>query len=164
MEIDLNEPSRPQLAALFGVSSRWIGELRSKGELPADGASWTENLEAWLAIKIGADGGGEGINLDFERARLAREQADAKAMDNAERRRELASLPDMTIAVAGVITLAVSRLQQVPALVAKGDNRLRQRIEIAIADALDELSVTRVEEARTGGVDEEEPADEAGDD
>lgn len=163
MEIDLNEPSRPQLAALFGCSSRWIGELRSKGDLPADGASWVENLEAWILMKLPADGDGDDLNLDMQRARFAKEQADSKAMDNAERRKELASLPDMSIAVAGVITLAVSRLQQVPALVAKGDHRLRERIEIAIADALDELSVTRVEEARTGGVDEEEPGEEGAD-
>jgi hypothetical protein len=51
VEIDLEEPSRPQLAAVFGVSSRWIGELRSKGDLPEDGASLLENIEAWAQAK-----------------------------------------------------------------------------------------------------------------
>jgi phage terminase Nu1 subunit (DNA packaging protein) len=160
MEIDIDEPTRPQIAAVLGVSTRWIGELRSSGEMPADGASLRENIEAWAQYKFGAADDVEGDDLDAQRARLAREQADAKAMDNAERRKELASLPDMTLAVTGLISLAVSRLMQVPALVAKGDEGLRQRIETAITDALDELSVTRVEEVTGGGMDEEDP-DEA---
>lgn len=160
MEIDLNEPSRPQLAALFGVSSRWIGELRSKGDLPTDGATWAENLEAWLALKGARVDRGDGdLDLDEQRARLAKEQADAKEMDNAERRKELASLPDMTVAMTGVIALAMSRLMQVPALVAKSDNSLRQRIENAIVDALEELSAARVEEM-SGGLDADDARDE----
>lgn len=159
-QIDLDEPTRPQLAALFGCSSRWIGELRSKGDLPADGASLLENVEAWAQLKYGVDPDADPDALDKEQqqARLAKEQADSKAMDNAERRKELASLPDMTAVVVGIITLTVSRLQQVPALVAKGDHRLRQRIERAINDALDELSMARVEKAMGGGMDEEEEA------
>ncbi|MBE7186195.1 MAG: terminase [Methylobacterium mesophilicum] len=157
-QIDLEEPTRPQLAALFGYSSRWIGELRSKGDLPSDGASLLENIEAWAQMKYGVDPDADPDALDKEQqqARLAKEQADSKAMDNAERRKELASLPDMTAVVVGLITLAVSRLQQVPALIAKGDNRLRQRIERAINDALNELSMTGVEKAMGGGMDEEE--------
>ncbi|AJR24552.1 terminase [Sphingobium sp. YBL2] len=160
MDIDLNEPSRPQLAALFGVSSRWIGELRSKGDLPADGASWAENLEAYVNIKIGRYDP-DSLDLEAERARLAKEQADAKAMDNAERRRELASRTDMIAAGAGVIIMAVARLQQVGAQVAQGDTKLRKRIETAINDVLTDLSMTRIEEAVGGGLDDEDaPGDE----
>lgn len=157
MEIDLNEPTRPQLAALFGKSSRWIGELRSKGELPDDGASWAENLEMWIQRQLPeTELGEDDLDLDHQRARQAKEQADSKAMDNAERRRELVSRPDITLAFASVISLAVSRLQLVPDLVAKGDSKLRYRIETAMIDALEELSMTRVEEAMGGGVDEED--------
>ena len=160
MEIDLDEPTRPQLAAVFGVSSRWIGELRSKGDLPPDGASLMENLEAWAQSKYGIEGAQDALDLDAESARLKKEQADSKAMDNAERRKELASLPDMSGAVIGVIALAVGRLTQVGTIVAKGDHKLRARIDVAINDALEELSVTRVEEARGGGLNEEEPSTE----
>jgi phage terminase Nu1 subunit (DNA packaging protein) len=162
MEIDLAEPTRPQLAALLGCSSRWIGELRAKGEMPADGASWAENLEAWISIKSGGQDG-DAPRLDVERARLAREQADAKAMDNAERRRELGSIRDMTTAVMTVITAAVARLSLVGAAVAKGDAKLRERIESAIDDALEELSMARVEEQTGGLIDGENPTDDAGD-
>lgn len=162
MDIDLNEPTRPQLAALFGCSSRWIGELRAKGDLPADGASWTENLEAWLAMKTGRQDA-DALDLESERARLAKEQADAKAMDNAERRKELASRTDMIAAGAGVIIMAVARFQQVGAQVAQGDTKLRKRIETAINDVLTDLSMTRIEEAVGGGLDEEDaPGNEDG--
>lgn len=162
MEIDLEEPTRPQLAALFGKSSRWIGELRSKGKLPDDGASWAENLEMWIQRHLpAAELGDDDLDLDHQRARQAKEQADSKAMDNAERRRELVSRPDITLAFASVIALAVSRLQLVPDLVAKGDSKLRQKIEIAMTDALEELSMTRVEEAMGGGVDEEDDLEAA---
>jgi hypothetical protein len=161
VEIDLNEPTRPQIAAVLGISSRWVGELRSRGDLPADGASLLENIEMWAASKYGIEGAQGDHDLEAERARLAFEQADSKAMDNAERRRELASLPDMSGAVIGVITLAVTRLQQVGLAVANGDHRLRAKIEKAINDALEELSVARVEEARGGGgLDEEDPEED----
>lgn len=161
MEIDLEEPSRPQIAAVLGISSRWVGEQRAKGTLPAEGASLLENIEAWAADRYGVEGAQGEFDLETERARLAKEQADSKAMDNAERRKEIASLPDMSGAVVSVIALAVARLQQVGLSVANGDHKLRARIERAIDDALEELSVAKVEEARGGGLHEEEPAEES---
>lgn len=160
MEINLEEPTRPQIAAVLGVSSRWIGELRANGTLPGDGATLLEHIEAWAAERYGAEGAQDALSLDAESARLKKEQADAKAMDNAERRKEIASLPDMSGAVVAVIALAVTRLQQVGLTVANGDHKLRARIDRAIDDALDELSVAKVEEARGGGLHEEEPAEE----
>ena len=160
MEIDLEEPTRPQIADVLGISSRWVGELRSKGVLPSEGATLLENLEAWAQDRYGIDGAQGDLDLESERARLAKEQADSKAMDNAERRGELASLPDMTGAVVSVIALATNRLQQVGMTVANGDHKLRAKIDTAINDALEELSVARVEEARGGGLHEEEPSEE----
>lgn len=163
-QIDLDEPTRPQLAALFGCSSRWIGELRSKGDLPADGASLLENVEAWAQMKYGVDPDADPDALDKEQqqARLAKEQADSKAMDNAERRRELASLPDMMAAGAGVIIMVVAQLQQIGARVAGADVKLRQRIDAEVNNVLTDLSMTRIEEARGGGLDEEEAAETEG--
>ncbi|WP_294188903.1 terminase [uncultured Sphingomonas sp.] len=163
-QIDLDEPTRPQLAALFGCSSRWIGELRSKGDLPADGASLLENVEAWAQMKYGVDPDADPDALDKEQqqARLAKEQADSKAMDNAERRRELASLPDMMAAGAGVIIMVVAQLQQIGARVAGADIKLRQRIDAEVNNVLTDLSMTRIEEARGGGLDEEEAAETEG--
>lgn len=157
MEIDLSEPTKTQIAAVLGISSRWVGELRAKGDLPSDGASLKENIDAWVARATEADGK---PSFDAERARLVKEQADKIAMLNARERQELASLPDMTMAVIGLIEMSKARLVRVPSIVAKGDEPLRLRIETAIADALDELSAARVQETTGGGLDEDVPEGE----
>lgn len=167
MSIDTETLTRADVAWLVGMSDSWVRDRMQAGDLPRPGQTAEEYVEAFVAFRLRkyelGDEGGETLSFDRERARLTKEQADSKEMDNAERRRELASLPDMTIAVMGVVSMAVSRLMQVPAIVAKGDESLRQRIEIAITDALDELSVARVEELRGGGMDEEEGPDDFGD-
>ena len=63
----------------------------------------------------------------------------------------------MSGAVVSVISLAVTRLQQVGLAVANGDHKLRAKIERAINDALEELSAARVEEVAIGSVHDEEP-------
>ena len=159
MSIDNLALTRADVAWLVGMSDSWVRDRMQAGDFPRPGEPANEYVEAFVAFRLGKTkqtGSDGGLDFDEERARLTKEQADAKEMDNAERRKELASLPDMTAVVVGVITLAVSRLQQVPALVAKGDVSLMKRVETAINDALEELSVTRVEEAMGGGVDEDD--------
>jgi len=112
-------------------------------------------------MKYGIDGAQGDLDLEVESARLKKEQADSKAMDNAERRKELASLPDMSGAVISVIALVHARLSQVGMIAARGDHKLRTRIDKAVNDALKELSVTKVERARGGGLDAEEADDAA---
>ena len=158
MPIDNIALTRADVAWLVGMSDSWVRDRMQAGDFPRPGEPANEYVEAFLNFRTrkADQGSGEGLDFDVERARLTKEQADAKEMDNAERRKELASLPDMTAVVVGVITLAVSRLQQVPALVAKGDVALMKRVETAINDALEELSLTRVEEAMGGGLDEDD--------
>lgn len=166
LSIDNIALTRADVAWLVGMSDSWVRDRMQAGDLPRPGETANEYVEAFVAFRLGKTkqpGSDDGPSFDIERARLTKEQADAKEMDNAERRKELASLPDMTAVVVGVITLAVSRLQQVPALVAKGDMPLMRRIETAINDALEELSISRVEEALGGGADEDDesaPGDE----
>jgi phage terminase Nu1 subunit (DNA packaging protein) len=164
LAIDTETLTRADVAWLLGMSDSWVRDRMQAADLPRPGSTAEEYVEAFVAYRVRkferADEDGT-LDLEAERARLAKEQADAKAMDNAERRRELASLPDMSGAVVGVIALAVTRLQQVGLTVANGDHRLRAKIDTAINDALDELSVARVEEARGGGgLDEEESAED----
>lgn len=164
MEIDLNEPTRTQIASVLGITSRWVGELRAKGEMPADGATMIENVEAWVARHMPrrGDDDPELLDKEHEQARLAKENADARAMDNAERRGELASLPDMVAAGSGVIVMIIAQLQQVGARVAKSDLKLRGQIDDEINNVLTDLSMARIEEARGGGFDESDPDDESG--
>ena len=155
--------TRAEVAWLVGMSDSWVRDRMQAGDFPRPGQTAEEYVEAFLAYRLGklessADGSS---SLETEKTRLTKEQADKVATSNAIDRKELASLPDMTLAVTGVIAVAMARLMRVPAIVAKGDEALRQRVEIALNDALEDLSVHRVEEAAGGGFDEEDAADEA---
>uniref|UniRef100_UPI0035CC63BC terminase n=1 Tax=uncultured Sphingomonas sp. TaxID=158754 RepID=UPI0035CC63BC len=148
------------------MSDSWVRDRMQAGEFPRPGTTANEYVEAYLEYRMRKtpDGDGDGLNLEAERARLAHAQADAKEMDNAERRKELASLPDMTSAFSSVIELVLGRVHRVGAIVAKGDVALRGRIDAAISDALEELSMTRVVELAGEGFDDEEQSDDPDDD
>lgn len=165
MSIDTESLTRADVAWLVGMSDSWVRDRMQGGDFPRPGLTANEYVEAYLDYRMRktSDEGGDGLNLEAERARLAREQADAKAMDNAERRKELASLPDMTSAFASVLELALSRLHRVGAIVAKGDVALRERIEAAVNDALEELSMTRVVEVMGETFDDEAEAEDGKD-
>jgi len=165
LAIDTYTLTRADVAWLVGMSDSWVRARMQAGDFPRPGETAEQYVEAFLEYKLRkferADADGT-LDLEAERARLAKEQADAKAMDNAERRKELASRTDMIAAGTGVIIMAVARLQQVGAQVAQGDTKLRKRIETAINDVLTDLSMTRIEEAVGGGLDDEEaPGDES---
>lgn len=137
------------------MSDSWVRDRMQAGDFPRPGQTAEEYVEAFLSFRLkGRERSGEALDLTDERARLAREQADAKAMDNAVRRGELASLPDINAAMTGVITLARGRLQQLGAQIAGGDLALRKKIEEAVDDALGELSAARVEEIASDDADE----------
>lgn len=154
--------TRADVAWLVGMSDSWVRDRMQAGDFPRPGETAEQYVEAFVEFRLRKyteNTGGDGLDLEAERARLAKEQADSKAMDNAERRRELASLPDMTGAVVSVITLAVTRLQQVGLEVSNGDHELRARIDQAVNDALEELTLARVEEARGSGLHDDEPTE-----
>lgn len=148
------------------MSDSWVRDRMQAGDLPRPGVTANEYVEAYLEFKMrkAAPGAGGGSAFDAERTRLTREQADRIAMENARERLELASLPDMTMAVASVIEVSKARLVRVPSIVAKGDEKLRKRIETAITDALEDLSTTRVHEQAGGGIDEDDGPDDDRDD
>ena len=165
MSIDDVTLTRADVAWLVRMSDSWVRDRMQAGDLPRPGLTAEEYVEAFVAYRVRkyeiADEDGT-LNKEQEQARLAKEQADAKAMDNAERRRELASLPNMVAAGAGVIVMIVAQLQQVGARVAHNDVKLRARIDAEINNVLTDLSMMRIDEARGGGFDDGEPEDEGG--
>jgi phage terminase Nu1 subunit (DNA packaging protein) len=171
LTIDTETLTRADVAWLVGMSDSWVRDRMQAGELPRPGTTAEEYVEAFVSYRLrkleqviaDLNEGGGMLDKEQEQARLAKEQADAKAMDNAERRQELASLPDMVAAGAGVIVMIVAQLQQVGARVAKGDTKLRARIDAEINNVLTDLSMARIEEARGGGFDDSEPEEEGGD-
>lgn len=92
--IDLDAiPTQAQFGELVGISQPAVSELTSRGVLGA-GMSCRAMLLAYCAhqreIAAGRATSEGGLDLATERARLAREQADKFALQNAQTRRELA--------------------------------------------------------------------------
>jgi phage terminase Nu1 subunit (DNA packaging protein) len=115
--------TQEQFGDLVGVSQPVVSELLSRGVLQAGqpAATWlrayTKHLREQAAGR-GADG-----ELARERARLAREQADRVAMDNAVNRRELAPVSVLELVLAKMAGDVGSLLQGlVP--------RVRRRVDL----------------------------------
>jgi phage terminase Nu1 subunit (DNA packaging protein) len=130
MSADLDTPmTRAQFGDLVGVSRQAIDDLVRRGLL-ADGASGGEWLLAYcdhLREVAAGRGGSNALELAAERARLAREQADKIAMQNAVTRGELAPayLLEQVLARAGA--RAGRLLETIPGL-------LRRRLPQLTAD------------------------------
>jgi phage terminase Nu1 subunit (DNA packaging protein) len=156
------------------LSDRSVRALKSKGVLP-DAPRGQMDIEACRLAYIrhlreqaagrSAELGPKKLDLMAEKARDAKESADARAMKNAVARGELVPAGALSAAIIGMIEMAKARMLRVPAIVAKGDTALLDRIDRAIRDGLEDLSATRVEtvagEEDDGG---DEPADDAPDD
>jgi phage terminase Nu1 subunit (DNA packaging protein) len=120
----LQQPvTQEQFGDLVGVSQQAVSELLGRGILQAGqpAATWlrayTKHLREQAAGR-GADG-----ELARERARLAREQADRVAMDNAVNRRELAPVSVLELVLAKMAGDVGSLLQGlVP--------RVRRRVDL----------------------------------
>ncbi len=140
-------PTLNEVAALFGKSSRWISDLRAKGELPGDGATLAEFVAAWTSINAA---GGKGKSLDQHKARLAAEKADEAAMKNAERRRELLPSALVNLAVQGAFSRVRAKLLSLPSKCAPAISSMKSAVAIQekltelVHEALAELSGTTV--------------------
>ncbi|MCC7041100.1 MAG: terminase small subunit [Burkholderiales bacterium] len=117
MAFDLYRPvTQEAFADLVGVSQQAISELVLRETLPRGG-----NLKQWLHAYCGnlreqaAGRAARGeLELAGERARLAREQADRIAMQNAVSRRELAPVAVLEDVLARLAAQVVSILEAIP--------------------------------------------------
>lgn len=138
MVADLSSPMKQaDFGDLVGISQQAVSDLVRRDVLP-DGACGDEWLLAYCdhLREVAAGRGGEaGKELTAERARLAREQADRLAMQNAVTRGELAPahLLEQVLAKAGARAGRI--LETIPGL-------LRRRLPQLTAD--DVIEVTRV--------------------
>lgn len=145
-----------EVAAHLDVSEETVRQLKLRGvfsaaargqmDLDACRVAYIRHLRERAAGRASDGADAEGLDLVEQRARLASEQADHYAMKNALARRELAPVADTTSAVIGLIEVAKGRLLRVPAKVAKANAKLKAEIADAIEEALEDLSLTRVEE------------------
>lgn len=105
-------------AGLIGVSEAAVSGLVERGVIirGQSGAQWLRDYcEHLREVAAGRASGGD-LNLVQERARLAKEQADEKAMKNAITRQEFAPLLALEMATANVGRQIAEILQRLPVL------------------------------------------------
>lgn len=133
-----------ELATLFGIAPRTVRSLAERGIVVKAGrgsydlvASVPRYCESLREAASGRGGEASVSALSSERARLAREQADAAALKNAASRRELVSATEVERVWSATLRQVQSRLLAVP-------NRVSQRTNInahGIAVVEDEIKV-----------------------
>lgn len=159
MDLAGYRPTLSEVAALFGKSSRWISDLRAKGELPGDGATLAEFVAAWSSMSAVSTGG---KSIDQHKARLAAAKADEAEMKNAQRRRELLPRPLVTHAVQGAFSRVRAKLLAMPSKCApaiagmKSAVAIQHKLTEQVHEALAELATTVVDVEPAG--DEGEPS------
>jgi hypothetical protein len=157
-------PTLTEVAALFGKSSRWISDLRAKGELPEDGATLGEFVAAWTSHHAVV---GKGKAIDQHKARLAAEKADEAAMKNAEKRRELLPRVEVNLAVQGAFARVRAKLLSLPSKCAPAISAMKSPVAIQakltelVHEALAELASTVVG-AQPVGDGSDPPGDQPG--
>lgn len=123
------------LCDLLGLSSGALADLKKRGiavHLGHDAYDLKATVLAYVTHLRGiAAGWGteeQAINLTAERARLAREKADAQALRNATLRRDLVPAVEVGRAWGDVLRQVRARIMAVP-------SRLRQSLTLSAADA-----------------------------
>lgn len=165
MDLAGYRPTLTEVAALFDKSSRWISDLRAKGDLPGDGATLAEFVAAWTSANAIA---GKGKAIDQHKARLAAEKADEAAMRNAERRRELLPSALVNLAVQGAFARVRARLLSLPSKSApaissmKSPVAIQEKLTELVHEALAELAGTTVGAQAIGTDDRGSPGRDAG--
>jgi len=143
-------PTLSEVAGLFGKSSRWISDLRAKGEMPGDGATLGEFVAALSSYSAAQAGGLGGKKIDQHKARLAEAKAEEAEMKNAQTRRELLPRPLVTLAVQGAFARVRAKLLAMPSKCApaiagmKSAVAIQERLTELVHEALAELATTIV--------------------
>lgn len=160
-ELDLTQQiSQESFGQLVGVTQQAVSDLVGRGILPQG-----ETVGAWLLaytkhLREQAAGRGADGELARERARLAREQADRVAMENATSRRELAPVSVLELVLAKMAGDVASILQ---GIVPRVKRRAPAITSEALAVVEDELIKARTRAAALSLADVEEAPDEEDD-
>ena len=164
MVTDLSSPvTQAQFGDLVGISQQAVSVLMQR-KILVDGASADEWLLAYcdhLRGVAAGRGGDASLELTAERARLAKEQADKIAMQNAVKRGELAPAYLLEEVLARVGAKAGRILETIPGLVRRRQPQLTTDDVAAIAEVVSKARnlVARISLA---DVDNEDDSDDAG--
>lgn len=140
-----------EVAKHIGVSTKYVNDLINEGVIERKGRGLYDLDECRNAYisklrekAAGRAGTGE-LDLVAERARLAKESADAKEMENAVERGDLVYIEDVAKQVENQLTKVRTRLLGIPTKVAPEAHasatvrEVQSIIETAIIEALNEL-------------------------
>lgn len=140
-----------ELAVHLDLSQKRLTDLINEGVItkkPRGAYNLREAMKEYLDnLRAQARGrsGSKGANLTEERARLAKESADAKEMENEVERGNLVQIEDVAKVVEGQLDRCRTKLLALPTKIAPEAHaaptpgEARQIIETAIVDALNEL-------------------------
>lgn len=150
----LHELSTSQLSELTGCAHATVRKRLATARVEPireDGRTkWFDPRAALPAIyTTGGGENGEVLNLDQQRARLAKEQADAQEIKNAVSRKELVPGEEVEEAWVRIGSLVRTKLLGISSRVAplihgKSIKVIEARVREAITDALRELADTKV--------------------
>jgi hypothetical protein len=127
-------PTLSEVSALFGKSSRWISDLRAKGELPGDGASLKEFVDAWVSAQTS---GAKGKPIDAAKARRELAKAEQEEIRTSALKGEMLPRVAVTKAVQSAFTKVRGKLLGLPSRIAPRIATMKSAV--AIEDALTEL-------------------------
>src|SRR4051812_35724516 len=158
--------NRAQCCAIFGWSPREFDQnvasgLPAKKKTSSRGETWqvdTVQAVAWVVTRAMTEAGmvasgAAPLDLDAERARLAKEQADRTAMENDRRRGKLVDADAVERLIERLVGAANARLGALPsklAPVVRADDpaTARRHLELAVEEVRSELRRLDVDEAR----------------
>lgn len=142
--------NKTKLAEIIGVSHKTLTEWQNDGMPFVKGPSTNAGNEydtvvciEWRINKLMSK---DNYDLTVERARLAKEQADAKEMDNAVTRGELVAASEVVAQWRGEFARAKSKLLSMPSKLAplmvgvKTPAEAQSILETVVWEALNELS------------------------
>lgn len=134
------------IAGLLGLSTRRLNQLAEEGiavRIAPGTFDATATVQAYIR-HVSGKAGSQTVNLDLnaEKARLAKEQADGQALKNAQARGELVEAEAVAQAWEGVVAEVRSAMLAVP-------GRLRRRAGASLDAAALELIDHEIREALT---------------
>lgn len=155
--------TQAELARHLSMTTKTARELIAKGVIEQPDGRGLYDLDAcrhaYIVYLREVSAGIAGTTLSGERARLAREQADGKAMENARMRGELLERSEVVGIMQAAIGASRAALLALPSKVAplvigvEDLPEIQALIEEHIRGALDELSTTSIEPESGGDVD-----------
>jgi hypothetical protein len=137
MDLAGYRPTLGEVAALFGKSSRWISDLRAKGEMPADGATLGEFVAAIGSLAAVGAGGLKGKPIDIAKARSAAAKADQDEIKTAALKGAYLPRAGVTHAVQGAFARVRAKLLALPSKSAPAISAMKS--PVAIQEKLTEL-------------------------